>query len=82
VSGEGTGDRVHELISPATGDHIANVPLASTADIERAVTAAREAQDEVRHWSAFERADMLHRIAEAVSEMVDDIARIQTLEQG
>jgi succinate-semialdehyde dehydrogenase/glutarate-semialdehyde dehydrogenase len=79
---EGTGTEAHQLMSPVTGDHIANVPLASAADIDRAVAAAREAQDEYRFWSAFERADLLHRIADAISEMVPEIAHIQTLEQG
>ena len=79
---EGTGNAVHELISPVTGEHIATVPMASAADIDRAVAAARAAQDEYRHWSAFERAELLHRIADAVQENVEEIARIQTLEQG
>jgi acyl-CoA reductase-like NAD-dependent aldehyde dehydrogenase len=79
---EGTGDSVHELISPVTGEHIANVPIASSADVERAVIAANEAQDEYRHWSAIERADLMHRIADAVSESIDEVAGIQTLEQG
>lgn len=79
---EGTGDSHHELRSPVTGEHIANVPLASRADIDRAVAAARSAQDEFRQWSAFERADLCARIAAAIEPMVEDIARIQTLEQG
>jgi succinate-semialdehyde dehydrogenase/glutarate-semialdehyde dehydrogenase len=79
---EGTGDSVHRLISPVTGEHLADVPLASPADIDRAVAAAREAQDEFRFWSAFERAELCHRIADAVAGMVPEIARIQTLEQG
>jgi succinate-semialdehyde dehydrogenase/glutarate-semialdehyde dehydrogenase len=79
---EGTGTEVHELISPVTGEHIANVPLASPADVDRAVAAARAAQEDYRFWSAFERAELLHRIADAIDEMVPDIARIQTLEQG
>jgi succinate-semialdehyde dehydrogenase/glutarate-semialdehyde dehydrogenase len=78
----GTGDDVHALRSPVTGEHIANVPLASAADIDRAVAAAREAQDDYRHWSAFERAELLHRIADAVGENVEEIAKIQTMEQG
>ena len=78
----GTGDRVHELISPVTGEHIANVPLASDDDIDRAVAAARTAQDEFRFWSPFERADLCYRIAEAIEARVPEIARIQTLEQG
>lgn len=79
---EGTGDEAHELISPVTGEHIATVPLASQADIDRAVAAAREAQDEFRHWSPFERADLCVRIAAAIEGKVEEIARIQTLEQG
>jgi acyl-CoA reductase-like NAD-dependent aldehyde dehydrogenase len=79
---QGTGDDHHELISPVTGEHIANVPIASASDVERALLAAREAQDEYRHWSAIERADLMHRIAAAVSENIEEVARIQTLEQG
>ncbi len=79
---EGTGDHAHELISPATGEHIADIPYASAADVDRAVAAARQAQDEYRHWSAIERADLNHRIAAGIEPMVADIARIQTLEQG
>jgi len=79
---EGTGNEFHELRSPGTGEHIANVPLASPADIDRAVAAARTATEDMRHWSAFERADMCLRIAAAIEPMVDEIARIQTLEQG
>jgi len=79
---EGTGDEFHELRSPVTGEHIANVPLASPADIDRAVETARAATEEMRHWSAFERADMCLRIAAAIEPLVEEIARIQTLEQG
>ncbi|HSJ72402.1 MAG TPA: aldehyde dehydrogenase family protein [Acidimicrobiia bacterium] len=79
---QGTGDDHHELVSPVTGEHIANVPIASPSDVERALLAAREAQDEYRHWSAIERADLMHRVATAVSENIEEVARIQTLEQG
>ncbi|MBA2337460.1 MAG: aldehyde dehydrogenase [Acidimicrobiia bacterium] len=79
---QGTGDRHHRLISPATGEHIADVPIASEADIDRAVAAARQAQEDFRFWSPFVRADLMHRVADAIEDMVPDIARIQTLEQG
>ncbi len=78
----GSGDERYPLVSPVTGRHVADVPIPSTADVDRAVAAARAAQDDYRHWSAFERAALLHRIAEAIEPMVPDIARIQTLEQG
>ena len=79
---EGTGDETVALRSPVTGEHIANVPLASPGDIDRAVAAARVAQDEYRHWSAFERAALCQRIADAVADNIEEVARIQTLEQG
>jgi succinate-semialdehyde dehydrogenase/glutarate-semialdehyde dehydrogenase len=79
---EGTGEEAFELHSPVTGEHIATVPLASPADIDRAVAAAREAQDEFRHWSAFERAELCHSIAAAIEEIVEEVARLQTMEQG
>jgi succinate-semialdehyde dehydrogenase/glutarate-semialdehyde dehydrogenase len=78
----GTGDRHHRLVSPVTGEHIADVPIASADDIDRAVAAAHAAQEDFRCWSPFERADLLHRIAAAIETMVPEIARIQTLEQG
>ncbi len=79
---EGTGTTAHKLISPVTGEHIADVPVASAADIDRAVAAARDAQDDFRHWSAIERADLCHAIADAIEPLIEAIARIQTLEQG
>ncbi len=79
---EGTSGEQYELMSPVTGEHIANVPVASQADIDRAVLAARQAQDEYRHWSAFERADLCLRVAAEIEPLISEIARIQTLEQG
>ncbi|MGQ0850148.1 MAG: aldehyde dehydrogenase family protein [Actinomycetota bacterium] len=78
----GTGDHVYELRSPGSGEHLANVPIASPADIDRAVAAARAASEEMRHWSAFERAELCWRAYEIWQERVDQIARILTLEQG
>ena len=79
---EGTGTEVYELRSPGSGEHIANIPIASRRDVDRAVAAAREAHEQIRHWSAFERADLCARIAAEVEPLAEEIARIQTLEQG
>jgi succinate-semialdehyde dehydrogenase/glutarate-semialdehyde dehydrogenase len=79
---EGSGSERYELRSPATGSHIANVPLASKADIDRAVAAGRRASEEMRHWSAFERAELCLRAHEIWQDRIEDIARILTLEQG
>ncbi len=63
----GTGEEIREVRSPGSGEHIANVPVASTADIDRAVQTTDTARDEFRHWTAIERAALLHRVAEAVA---------------
>ena len=79
---EGTGEGHYELRSPGTGEHLADVPLASKNDIDRAVSAARTATEEMRAWSAFERAELCLRAYEIWQDRVEDIARILTMEQG
>ncbi len=37
----GTGEGHYELRSPGTGEHLADIPRASKADVDRAVTAAQ-----------------------------------------
>ncbi len=79
---EGTGDDHYEIKSPVTGEHIYNVPKASRADIDRAVASGRAATEEMRHWTAFERADLCLRIYDLWQDRIEDVARILTLEQG
>lgn len=79
---EGTGTDHYEVNSPVTGEHIYTVPRASSDDIDRAVAAARRATEELRQWTAFERADLCLRIYDLWQTRVDDVARILTLEQG
>lgn len=79
---EGTGDEVHEVMSPVTGEHVANLPLASEQDVDRAVAAARDALRDLAEMTVFDRADLCHRIADLIMEEQEELARIQTLEQG
>jgi acyl-CoA reductase-like NAD-dependent aldehyde dehydrogenase len=79
---EGSGDDWYQIESPVTGEHIYNVPKASSRDIDRAVAAARQATEEMRHWTAFERAEMCLRIYEMWQERAEEVARVLTLEQG
>lgn len=79
---EGTGDGASEVRSPVTGAHLADLPIASDADIDRAVVAARAAFEDYRRWSVYERAELCHRIAHLIEERADELARLTTLEQG
>jgi len=70
------------VTSPVTGEHLADLPVATTDQIDRAVTGARAAFEDYRHWSAHERAALCHRIAELIDAHADELARLTTLEQG
>jgi acyl-CoA reductase-like NAD-dependent aldehyde dehydrogenase len=79
---ESTGDSAREIVSPVTGETLAEAPNASSEDVERATRAAREAQPRWAALSAWERADVCHRIADLIDERKDWFARELTLEQG
>jgi succinate-semialdehyde dehydrogenase/glutarate-semialdehyde dehydrogenase len=85
VNGEwvaSTSDRVRQIVSPVTGETIAEVPDASAEDIDRAVAAARAAQPRWAALSAWERARICHAIADLIDERREEFARELSLEQG
>src|SRR6476659_8637802 len=77
-----TGDRARTIVSPVTGESLADAPDASSADVDAAVGAARRAQPAWAARSAWERAEICHAIADLISERREDFARELTLEQG
>src|SRR5438874_8597136 len=77
-----TGDVVREIVSPVTGETIAEAPDASSADIDRAVAAARAAQPRWAAASAWERAAVCHAIADLIDERRQEFAHALSLEQG
>ena len=71
-------------IGPATGEPIAQVPLSSTEDIDRAVAAAREAYDDGR-WSGLPhgaRAAALEKLAMAVEAHAAELAELESQDAG
>jgi succinate-semialdehyde dehydrogenase/glutarate-semialdehyde dehydrogenase len=70
------------VISPVTGEKLADLPRASTEQLDSAVAAAQRAWDDYRHWSTYERADLCHRIATLIEEHHEELARLTTIEQG
>jgi len=68
--------------SPATGEVIAEIPQGTRADAQRAVEAAHKARAAMAGLKGFERSRRLMRIADAIHERRDDLARLLTLDQG
>jgi aldehyde dehydrogenase (NAD+) len=71
------------VINPATEEPLARVALASKADVDRAVRAARRAHDTT--WSRLsgaERAKYLYRIARIMQERSREFAVVETLNSG
>lgn len=79
---DGSGSKRFEVISPATGAMIAALPLPTGEDLDRAVAAANRAQREWRKVGVWQRAEICHRIGDKISEHIEELAQLQTLEQG
>ena len=71
-------------LHPATGEEVASFPVASAADVDKAVRAARRAFDE-GPWPrsrAKERIRVLRRAADLIRERADELALIESHDVG
>jgi aldehyde dehydrogenase (NAD+) len=78
------GNTTIDVRSPATEEIIGRVPEGTTADVDRAVAAARAAFD-TGPWprlSAAERADALERLTNALGARLEDLSLVATEEVG
>ncbi|HDR9179845.1 TPA: NAD-dependent succinate-semialdehyde dehydrogenase [Burkholderia vietnamiensis] len=85
INGEWIGASEREtapVINPATQIQIGRVPLATAADLDRALQAAVPAFDVWRNTVPAERARILKRAAELMRERAEHIATVMTLEEG
>jgi aldehyde dehydrogenase (NAD+) len=86
INGEFTDPASHEsfeTLNPANESPLARVALSSSADVDRAVGAARKAYDTV--WSktsGAHRAKYLFRIARLIQERAREFAVVETLDNG
>jgi acyl-CoA reductase-like NAD-dependent aldehyde dehydrogenase len=79
---DSTGPSAREIVSPVTGEKLADAPNASAEDVQRATRAAREAQPGWAALSAWDRAKICHAIADLIEERREEFARELSLEQG
>ncbi len=68
--------------NPATGEEIAEVPLADKPDVDKAVAAASEAFPAWSGKAQEERSDTVMRIAAAVREHMGELVELETMEHG
>ncbi len=71
-----------DVINPATEKPLAHLPHASTADLDRALEAAKKGFAVWRATSAYDRAKIMRKAADLMRERYDAIAKILVLEQG
>ncbi|MFJ4338106.1 gamma-aminobutyraldehyde dehydrogenase [Streptomyces sp. NPDC088915] len=78
----GTSGQDHHVIDPATGKTVYTYALASTADVDEAVAAAKAAFPGWAGATPGERSDALHRFAGVLAERAEDFARAESLQCG
>ncbi|HEX4849018.1 MAG TPA: aldehyde dehydrogenase family protein, partial [Novosphingobium sp.] len=78
----GEGRDLFPVVNPATGDAIAEVPLATPADLDAALAAAETGFALWKATPVEQRAAVLRKTAALLRERVDSIATLLTLEQG
>jgi aldehyde dehydrogenase (NAD+) len=80
------GSKTFDSINPATGEVLTQVAEASSADVDRAVAAARKAfEDRTGAWrkmSASERGRLIWKLADLIEKNIDEIAELETLDNG
>src|SRR5262245_13441643 len=70
------------ILNPATGEVIANAPLSTAADVDRAVMAARDAFDGWSKTTPGERAAALLKLADLIEEHADELAELESDNAG
>ncbi|MGA5165393.1 MULTISPECIES: gamma-aminobutyraldehyde dehydrogenase [Streptomyces] len=78
----GTSGRRHTVVDPATGRDVLDYVLASTADVDAAVAAARDALPGWAGATPGERSDAMHRFAARLAERAEDLAHAESLQCG
>ena len=79
---ESTSGETMEVLNPATGETIAEVPRGTADDVERAVEAAKGAAPAWGARPPKERMEMLLRLADVIDEHADELAKLESLNVG
>src|SRR5436190_16194920 len=71
-----------EVVNPATGDVIAEVPRCNAADVDRAVEAAKQALPEWLDKTPKDRSELLHKLADVLEENAEELAQLESVNVG
>jgi malonate-semialdehyde dehydrogenase (acetylating)/methylmalonate-semialdehyde dehydrogenase len=85
VNGQWTESRAAEwqdVINPATGEILAQVPLCDPTEVAKAVDAAAAAFPEWRRTPPEDRIQPLFKLKQLLEDHIDELARLITLENG
>ena len=76
-----TGETM-DVIAPATGEVIAEVPRCGAEDVDRAVAAAKKVLPEWLEKTPKERSELLHKLADVIDENAEELAQLESLNVG
>ncbi|HEY1370257.1 MAG TPA: gamma-aminobutyraldehyde dehydrogenase [Gaiellaceae bacterium] len=79
---DGVDGETMDVINPATGETIAQVPRGSAEDVDRAVEAAGKALPEWLDATPGERAELLLKLADVIEQNADELALIESQNVG
>ncbi len=79
---ESSSGETMEVLNPATGEAIAEVPKSSAEDVGRAVDAAKTAWIEWQDKTPKDRMELLLALADVVDENAEELARLESLNVG
>jgi 1-pyrroline dehydrogenase len=79
---ESSSGETMEVLNPATGEPIAEVPRGSAEDVGRAVEAAKKAWDEWRFKTPKDRMELLLKLADAIDDNADELVRLESQNVG
>ena len=79
---DGAGRTMRPVINPATEVILGSLPLATPADLDRALDAAQRAWPSWRALAPVQRGRILRRAADLLRSRTEEIARLATLEEG
>ncbi len=76
------GRRTVPVVNPATGETLGQLPLATPADLDRALEATKKAWPVWRALGPQARGKILHKAADLLRERSEQLARLSTMEMG